>query len=159
MILLALILFGILCQSCEPTGTPTRVIANYPDTTSIQLVDTTTTIELHVEDEAVQLGEAKFFTDSFTVDGEGFSLKKGTDYAVIRILFNDDGKIQKVETLSDLPFKVIDKNTIYLKRGANLTRVSRHFGIPIQKLLDCNPKISDPNHLEAMTRLKLNCSQ
>lgn len=145
---------------CEPSVVPNTVprplppIENNITLTDTSIVDTINTVDINPQ-EVIQLGEAKFFTDSFTVNGEGYTLNKHTDYAVIRILFDDDGKIMKVETLSDLPWKVIDKNTIYLKRGANLTRVSRHFKIPIDDLLNANPTIKNPNHLPALTRLKL----
>jgi len=114
--------------------------------------------EIYTEDRSVtQIGEALFFEDSISISGEGYSLQKHTDYAVVRILFDDDGKIVKVEHLSDLPWKKIDNSTIFLKRGANLTRISRHFSIPIAKLMDCNPQIKNPNKLQQLTKLKLNC--
>lgn len=135
-------------------------------------VDSTNTIDLNqdtleyeggtmVYDPAISgklYGEASFYQDSVSVWGEGFAFGRKTDYNVVRILFDDDGKIIKVETMSDLPFKVIDKNTIYLNRGANLTMIARYFKTSKEKLLECNPRIKNPNHVEAFTRLKIRCS-
>jgi hypothetical protein len=109
-------------------------------------------------DEGKLMGEAYFYRDSVVVAGEGFGFSRTTDYKVVRIIFDDDGKIVKVETISDLPFKIIDKNTIYLNRGANISMIARYFKTSKEKILDCNPRIKNPNHIEAFTRLKIRCS-
>ena len=104
------------------------------------------------------IGMAEFFHDSVVVAGEGFSFTRATEYNVVRILFDDDGKIAKVETMASQPWKVLNKNTIYLLRGANLNTIARHFGVTKEKLRECN-KIKNENHIEAFTKLRLNCSE
>ena len=155
----ALLLFGITFTSCEPS---LNVPVVKPTVAPPPVQDTVTEIanDITLSDEnLIQIGEAYFYEDSLEVIGEGFHFQRKTPYGVVRILFDEDGKICKVETMTSMPFKQIDKNTIFLSKGANLTMISRHFGVPIQRLMDCNTNIKNPNKIPALTRLKLNCNQ
>jgi hypothetical protein len=148
-------------MSCDPVA-PTVMPPVVPSTPT-EVKDTSSSIDIPdntspTEDQVTTTGEAYFFKDSIEVLGEGFEFRKHVSYGRVLILFDDDGKIVKVETMESLPFKQIDKNTIYLLRGANLTMISRHFGIPIERLIHCNAEIRNPDHIPALTRLKLNCS-
>ena len=165
MITLALLIFGLICMSCGQPAVP----INLPPPAEKPIIDdintnedtteSTNVINLSEEANIGQIGEAHFFNDSLVVLGEGFSFSKRVPYGRVLILFDEDYKIIKVETLQSLPFKYINKSTIYLLKGANLTMISRHTGIPIDQLMSCNPSIDNPNRIPALTRLKLNCSQ
>lgn len=164
MSLLVLTIFGGIYMSCMSCGEPAVPIQiQQPAQEIIQSKDTiiedTTTIDLSESEpeERIQLGQARFFEDSVYVEGEGFKFQRHTPYGRVLILFDDDGKITKVETMTSLPFRQVDKNTIYLLKGATLTNVSRYFKVPIQKLWDCNPNIKNPDRIPALTYLKLNC--
>ena len=147
-------------MSCAPSP-PVTVVQPTSEVTQPDTLDVTDTVEESytepTEQEVTVVGEAFFFKDSLAVTGDGFEFRKQVPYSRVLILFDEDGKISKVETLTGLPFKQVDKNTIYLLKGANLTLISRHFGIPIDRLTECNPKIKDRDHIPALTRLKLNC--
>lgn len=115
------------------------------------------TEEVFDSDSIEMTGSAVFYKDSVFVTGKGFIFSRNVDYNVVRVLFDDDGNIIKVETMANNPWKQIDKNTIYLLRGANLSSIARTFGVTKEKLLRCN-NIKNPNHIEAFTKVKLNCN-
>lgn len=137
-----------------PSNNVTEAAPITPDTNAIILEEP----PIQQTSDITQLAEARFFQDSIAVSGEGYSLDKRIAYKSVTIYFDDDSKVIRTEVNQDIPFKLIDKNTIYLYRGATLSRVSRYYQVPIQRLLDCNSQIKNPNKLPAMSRLKLNCN-